>query len=112
MAIFQLARMKLLQLYEPVFDKAIETAFLLYELTKEQKYLLVDYYVKWRIENIAKYYTTTGGYEQRAESEARVTLTGAERLIPNSAGQYDIRLLWEDVDGRWLLRDINWQPVR
>ena len=52
------------------------------------------------------------GYEQRAESEARVTLTGAERLIPNSAGQYDIRLLWEDVDGRWLLRDINWQPVR
>mgnify|MGYP000120816252 CR=1 FL=1 len=36
-------------------------------LTKEQKYLLVDYYVKWRIENIAKYYTTTGGYEQRAE---------------------------------------------
>jgi Tfp pilus assembly protein PilP len=52
------------------------------------------------------------GYEQRAESEARVTLTGAERLIPNSAGQYDIRLLWEDTDGRWLLRDINWQPVR
>ena len=52
------------------------------------------------------------GPNKRAESEARVTLTGAERLIPNSAGQYDIRLLWEDVDGRWLLRDINWQPVR
>lgn len=34
----QLARMKLLQLYEPVFDKAIETAFLLYERKKEQKY--------------------------------------------------------------------------
>lgn len=51
-------------------------------------------------------------YPQRAESEARVTLTGAERLIPNSAGQYDIRLLWEDTDGHWLLRDIDWQPVR
>ena len=34
----QLARMKLLQLYEPVFDKSIETAFLLYERKKEQKY--------------------------------------------------------------------------
>lgn len=51
-------------------------------------------------------------YSQRAESQARVTLTGAERLIPNSAGQYDIRLLWEDTDGRWLLRDMDWQPVR
>lgn len=36
-------------------------------LTKEQKYLLVDYYVKWRIENVAKYYKTTSGYSQRAE---------------------------------------------
>lgn len=36
-------------------------------LTQEQKYLLVDYYVKWRITNLAKYYTTTGGYTASAD---------------------------------------------
>ncbi len=36
-------------------------------LTQEQKYLLVDYYVKWRISNLAKYYTTTGGYTASAD---------------------------------------------
>lgn len=36
-------------------------------LTQEQKYLLVDYYVKWRINNLAKYYTTTGGYTASAD---------------------------------------------
>ena len=35
-------------------------------LTQEQKYLLVDYYIKWRISNLAKYYTTTGGYTASA----------------------------------------------
>lgn len=52
------------------------------------------------------------GYPQRAETNARVTLTGAERFLPNSAGQYDIQLLWLDTDGEWLLRDIEWQRVR
>ncbi|MEH6565808.1 MAG: hypothetical protein V7756_10835 [Halopseudomonas sp.] len=52
------------------------------------------------------------GYPERAETTARVTLTGAERFLPNSAGQYDIRLLWLDVDGQWLLRDIDWQRIR
>lgn len=36
-------------------------------LTQEQKYLLVDYYVKWRINNVAKYYTTTSGIIDRAQ---------------------------------------------
>lgn len=36
-------------------------------LTQEQKYLLVDYYIKWRINNLAKYYTTTGGYTASAD---------------------------------------------
>ncbi len=30
-------------------------------LTQEQKYVLVDYYAKWRISNIPLYYTRTGG---------------------------------------------------
>lgn len=36
--------------------------------TKEQEYVLVDYYVKWRIENVALYYQRTSGYSDRAES--------------------------------------------
>ncbi|UJJ30116.1 hypothetical protein [Halopseudomonas maritima] len=52
------------------------------------------------------------GYPERADSSARVTLTGAERFIPNSAGQYDLKLVWLDDDGEWLLRSLDWQPVR
>lgn len=37
-------------------------------LTSEQKYLIVDYFVKWRINNVALYYKRTGGYSFRAET--------------------------------------------
>lgn len=56
--------------------------------------------------------TIDPAYPERAETTARVTLAGAERFLPNSAGQYDIRLFWLDEDGHWLLRDIDWQRVR
>lgn len=36
-------------------------------LTAEQKYVLVDYYAKWRIDNLPLYYTRTGGYPIRAQ---------------------------------------------
>lgn len=36
--------------------------------TKEQEYVLVDYYVKWRIEDIALYYKRTSNYSDRAET--------------------------------------------
>jgi len=35
--------------------------------TKEQKYVLVDYYAKWRIKNLPVYYTRTSGQLHRAE---------------------------------------------
>ncbi|MCK4608222.1 MAG: protease modulator HflC [Gammaproteobacteria bacterium] len=37
-------------------------------LTKEQKYVLVDYYVKWRIADLPLYYTRTGGFTDRTET--------------------------------------------
>jgi membrane protease subunit HflC len=37
-------------------------------LTQEQKYVLVDYYIKWRIENIPLYYQRTSGDKLRAET--------------------------------------------
>ena len=36
-------------------------------LTKEQKMVHVDYYVKWRIKNVAKYYKTTNGVLMHAQ---------------------------------------------
>lgn len=48
-------------------------------LTKEQKYLLVDYYVKWRIENVALYYQRTGGVPRRAEVLLRQSIDDALR---------------------------------
>ncbi len=36
-------------------------------LTKEQKYLYVDYYAKWRIADLALYYTRTGGLAENAK---------------------------------------------
>ena len=37
-------------------------------VTKEKKDVIVDYYVKWRIENLARYYKSTGGNELKAET--------------------------------------------
>lgn len=36
-------------------------------LTKEQKMVHVDYYVKWKIKNVAKYYKTTNGLVMNAQ---------------------------------------------
>lgn len=37
-------------------------------ITKEQKYVLVDYYIKWRIEQLPLYYKRTSGNMIRAET--------------------------------------------
>lgn len=37
-------------------------------VTKEQTYLLVDYFAKWRISQLAKFYTSTGGSISWAET--------------------------------------------
>lgn len=35
-------------------------------VTAEKKYVIVDYYVKWQIDNLALFYTSTGGNYQQA----------------------------------------------
>jgi membrane protease subunit HflC len=37
-------------------------------VTKEKKDVIVDYFVKWRIENLAQYYKATGGSQFKAET--------------------------------------------
>lgn len=50
------------------FDKRIMTADVSPQryLTKEQKPLIVDYYIKWRINDVEAYYKTMQGMESRA----------------------------------------------
>ena len=48
-------------------------------LTAEQKYVTVDYYAKWRIENLPLYYKRTGGYPIRAQVLLKQQITDALR---------------------------------
>jgi membrane protease subunit HflC len=53
-----------------VFDTRIQTLDIKSSriVTKEKKDVIVDYYVKWRIENLAQYFKSTGGSEFKAET--------------------------------------------
>ncbi|HVV69365.1 MAG TPA: protease modulator HflC [Gammaproteobacteria bacterium] len=46
-------------------------------LTQDQKYVLVDYYIKWRIEDLPLYYQRTGGDPLRAETLLQQQVNGA-----------------------------------
>ncbi len=48
-------------------------------LTAEQKYVMVSYYAKWRIEDLPLFYTRTGGYTVRADQLLEQKINGALR---------------------------------
>ena len=54
------------------FDKRIITQLYRQErfLTREQEQLRVDFYVKWRISNLRRFYEATGGTEEAANDRA------------------------------------------
>lgn len=53
-----------------VFDSRILTLDVQPDLfpTSEKKYVYVDFFVKWRIDNVRDYFVATGGIEERANS--------------------------------------------
>ncbi|MGC1181892.1 protease modulator HflC, partial [Legionella sp.] len=53
-----------------IFDTRIQTMDIKSTriVTKEKKDVMVDYYVKWHITNLAKYFKSTGGNEFKAET--------------------------------------------
>jgi len=53
-----------------VFDTRIQTLDIKSSriVTKEKKDVIVDYYVKWRIDDLAQYFKATGGNEFKAET--------------------------------------------
>ncbi|MCK4870609.1 MAG: protease modulator HflC [Gammaproteobacteria bacterium] len=48
-------------------------------LTKEQKYVLVDYYVKWKIQDLSLYYQRTGGDVVQTETLLQQKINNALR---------------------------------
>lgn len=53
-----------------IFDTRIQTLDIKSSriVTKEKKDVIVDYYVKWRINDLARYFKSTGGNEFKAET--------------------------------------------
>lgn len=53
-----------------IFDTRIQTLDIKSSriVTKEKKDVMVDYYVKWRIKNLARYFKSTSGNEFKAET--------------------------------------------
>ncbi len=65
------------------FDKRIITQLYRQErfLTKEQEQLRVDFYVKWRIENLRRYYEATGGTEEVANDRLGETIKDSIKSV-------------------------------
>ncbi len=62
-------------------------------LTQEKKFLSVDSYAKWRIHNVARYYTATNGEELRARQLL------AQRINNGLRNQFGERTMHEVVSG-------------
>jgi modulator of FtsH protease HflC len=50
-------------------------------LTREQEQLTIDFYVKWRIDNLRRYYETTGGSEEVANARLRETIRDSIKSV-------------------------------
>jgi membrane protease subunit HflC len=50
-------------------------------LTREQEQLTIDFYVKWRIANLRRYYETTGGVEDVANARLRETIRDSIKTV-------------------------------
>jgi hypothetical protein len=48
-------------------------------------------------------------YPDKGYSEAQVAMTGAEGLLPQRLGHYDVRLEWWQTDGKWQLARLSWE---
>ena len=66
-----------------LFDKRIITQLYPAErfLTREQEQLNVDFYVKWRIDNLRRYYEATGGTEDVANARLGETIKDSIKSV-------------------------------
>ena len=62
-------------------------------LTSEKKALMVDSFIKWRVKDVAKYFTTTGGDEERAKRLL------SQRVDTGLRNEFGVRTVKEVVSG-------------
>ena len=62
-------------------------------LTSEKKALMVDSFIKWRVKDVAKYFTTTGGDEERAKRHL------SQRVDTGLRNEFGVRTVKEVVSG-------------
>ena len=62
-------------------------------LTSEKKALMVDSFIKWRSKDVAKYFTTTGGDEERAKRLL------SQRVDTGLRNEFGVRTVKEVVSG-------------
>ena len=44
-----------------------------------------------------------------ARASANVALAGGERLLPSSAGYYQVDSRWQEIDGEWQITRLEWR---
>lgn len=78
-----------------IFDTRIQTLDIKSSriVTKEKKDVIVDYYVKWRIEDLAAYFKSTGGNEFKAETLLE------QQLNTSLRAQFGKRMIADLVSG-------------
>lgn len=78
-----------------LFDTRIQTLDIKSSriVTREKKDVIVDYYVKWRIEDLARYFKSTGGNEFKAETLLE------QQLNTSLRAQFGKRTISELVSG-------------
>ncbi|WP_019216101.1 protease modulator HflC [Legionella tunisiensis] len=75
-----------------IFDTRIQTLDIKSSriVTKEKKDVIVDYYVKWRINDLARYFKSTGGNEFKAETLLEQQLNTSLRAEFGKRGISDV----------------------
>ena len=61
--------------------------------TNEKKYVIVDFFAKWRISDVEKYYLATGGVESRANQRLELI------LVDGLKNEFGTRTIQEVVSG-------------
>jgi membrane protease subunit HflC len=76
-------------------------------MTQEKKDVSVDYYAKWKIRDVSRYYTATLGSEVSAEQRLTPIVKEALKNTINQRGLQDLVSIEREVLGGDMLRGVN-----
>ncbi len=76
-------------------------------MTQEKKDVSVDYFAKWRIKDVRRYYTATLGIERSAELRLTPIVKEALKNTINQRGLQDLVSIQREALGGDMLRNVN-----